>query len=140
MLRALLNVGIAVFDPGLSGGERSPVEVFPELRESESRYLAFLRDHYFDDPAIGAWDRRAFAWAAYNAGPRAIARARNRAEAMGLDRNAWFGETELAVSRTIGSEPVRYVGNIQKYFLAYQLARQEEAARAIRIQDAGAEP
>jgi membrane-bound lytic murein transglycosylase MltF len=100
-----------------------------------ARYLAFLRDRYFDDPDLGPWDRRAFAWAAYNAGPRAIARARSRAESMGLDRNAWFGETELAVSRMIGSEPVRYVANIQKYYLAYQLARDEEAARAARIQE-----
>jgi hypothetical protein len=33
-----------------------------------TKYLAFLRDRYFGDPDILEWDRRALAWAAYNAG------------------------------------------------------------------------
>lgn len=119
---------------------RDPNVGIDEIDEVEAnihagaRYLAFLRDRYFDDPAMDVWNRRAFAWAAYNAGPRAIARARNRAEEMGLDRDIWFGNTELAVSEAIGREPVRYVANIQKYFLAYRLARREEALREARIE------
>mgnify|MGYP006281442029 CR=1 FL=1 len=105
-----------------------------------ARYLAFLRDRYFSDPALDPWDRRAFAWAAYNAGPRAIARARAGAERSGLDRDVWFGETELAVGRTIGREPVRYVADIEKYYLAYRLARREEAAREARVRASGAGP
>ena len=131
-------VGIMQLLPETASDPNVGIEDIGELDanvHAGARYLAFLRDRYFDDPELEPWDRRAFAWAAYNAGPRAIARARNRAERMGLDRNAWFGETELAVSQSIGSEPVRYVANIQKYFLAYQLARAQEAAREARVRE-----
>ncbi|MDZ7826836.1 MAG: transporter substrate-binding domain-containing protein [Gammaproteobacteria bacterium] len=102
-------------------------------------YLAFLRDRYFADPAINEWDRRAMSWAAYNAGPRAIRRVRDRAEEMGLDPDVWSGQVEVATGYVIGREPINYVANIQKYFLAYRLARTENDARE-RIQsvaDAG---
>ena len=101
-----------------------------------ARYLAFLRDRYFDDPQMSEWDRRAFSWAAYNAGPRAIMRVRSRAEQMGLDPDVWTGQAEVATSHVIGREPVHYVANIQKYYLAYRLARTENDARD-RIQSAG---
>ena len=37
-----------------------------------AKYLAFLRDRYFDDPAIEPAARLDFAWAAYNAGPARV--------------------------------------------------------------------
>jgi membrane-bound lytic murein transglycosylase MltF len=111
----------------------------PEIDEPEAnvhagaRYLAFLRDRYFDDPEMGEWDRLAFAWAAYNAGPRAIQRTRTRAEALGLDPDVWFGQTEIAAARGIGREPVRYVANIQKYYVAYRLSRDQRASREAEV-------
>ena len=83
------------------------------------KYLRFVKDRYFDDPAIAPLDQMLFAFAAYNAGPRAIARARRKAERMGLDPNRWFGNVEVAAARTISREPVVYVRNIYKYYVAY---------------------
>lgn len=100
-----------------------------------AKYLAFLRDRYFDDPQIDEWDRRALSWAAYNAGPANIRRARARALEMGLDPNAWFGNVEVATAQLVGREPVRYVANIYRYYVAYRLSwiereRRREATRA----------
>jgi len=88
------------------------------------KYLAFLRDRYFSDPAISDEDRLAFSWAAYNAGPANVSKMRRKAKAMGLDPNVWFGNVELAASRIVGTETVRYVRNIFKYYVAYSLARE----------------
>jgi hypothetical protein len=35
--------------------------------------------------------------------------------------NLWFDNVEVVVARKVGSEPVRYVSNIVKYYLAYRL-------------------
>ena len=40
---------------------------------------------------------------------------------MGLDPNRWFRHTELAMLALRKREPVRYVANINKYYVAYQL-------------------
>lgn len=85
-----------------------------------ARYLAFLRDRYFSDPAISAEDRMAFSWAAYNAGPAKVRKMRRLAEKMGLDPNRWFGNVEIAAAKIVGRETVRYVANIYKYYVAYR--------------------
>ncbi len=86
-----------------------------------TKYLAFLLDRYFEDPAIDEENRLAFSWAAYNAGPAKVAKMRKRAEEMGLDPNRWFGHVEHAALAIVGQETVRYVGNIYKYYVAYKL-------------------
>lgn len=87
------------------------------------KYLAFLRDRYFSDPQITPKNRLAFSWAAYNAGPANVRKMRSKAGQMGLDPNVWFGNVELAAARTVGREPVQYVRNILKYYIAYALVR-----------------
>ena len=87
-----------------------------------TKYLAFLRKRYFSDPAITPENRLAFTWAAYNAGPARISKMRARAKKMGLDPNIWFLNVELAVSKFVGREPVRYVAHVFKYYVAYKLA------------------
>jgi len=94
-----------------------------------TKYLAFIRDRYFDDPELSEWDRRAFTWAAYNAGPRKIRKARALAESMGLDPDSWFGNVEVAARRAIGREPVRYVDNIYRYYVAYRMSWLQESER-----------
>ncbi len=59
-------------------------------------------------------------FAAYNAGPGKIAKAQQKAVQMGLDPNRWFGELEIAAAKTISREPVLYVRNIYKYYVAYK--------------------
>ena len=87
-----------------------------------TKYMAFLRDHYFSDPAITPENRQAFTWAAYNAGPTNAIRMRNQAKAMGLNPNIWFSNVEIAASKLIGRETVQYVAHIHKYYIAYKLA------------------
>jgi membrane-bound lytic murein transglycosylase MltF len=84
------------------------------------KYLRFIRDRYFSVPEIKPVDQVLFCLAAYNAGPANIAEARNKATAMELDANRWFGHVEVAASRTISQEPVTYVRNIYKYYVAYK--------------------
>jgi membrane-bound lytic murein transglycosylase MltF len=97
------------------------------------KYLAFLRDHYFRDDSIPAPARIDFALAAYNAGPRKVARFRARARAMGLDPNRWFRNVELAALQLVGRETVRYVSRINKYYLAYRLARTTRGPRELAL-------
>jgi membrane-bound lytic murein transglycosylase MltF len=93
------------------------------------KYLRFLRDRYFSDPAISPLDQELLSFAAYNAGPGNIARARTKAAAMGFDPNRWFQNVELAAARVISREPVRYVRNIYKYYVAYRMLSEQAAAR-----------
>jgi len=94
------------------------------------RYLAWLRDNYFDDPALQVEDRVAFAWAAYNAGPGRVIAMRRRSARMGLDRNRWFDHVEYAGLAMVGQETVRYVSNIFKYYVAYTRLKTIEGLRA----------
>jgi len=84
------------------------------------KYLDFLRDRYFSAEDIRPRDRVRLALAAYNAGPARIRRVRALAGEMGLDPNKWFRNVELAALRDIGQETVRYVSNINKYYVLYQ--------------------
>jgi membrane-bound lytic murein transglycosylase MltF len=93
------------------------------------KYLRFLRERYFTDPMIDPVDQMLFSFAAYNAGPGKIKKARNRAARMKLDPNRWFGHVEVAAARTIGREPVNYVRNIYKYYVTYKLFEDERAER-----------
>jgi membrane-bound lytic murein transglycosylase MltF len=88
------------------------------------KYLAFLRDRYFKDEAIRQRDRVRLALASYNAGPAKIRRARRLAQVKGLNPNRWFRNVELATLQSVGREPVRYVSNINKYYVTYQLAEE----------------
>jgi membrane-bound lytic murein transglycosylase MltF len=93
------------------------------------KYLRHLIDEYFDDPGLDPFDRQVFALAAYNAGPTRIRRLRREAESKGLDPNVWFDNVEVIVARRVGREPVRYVGNILKYYVAYKLALEKTGQR-----------
>lgn len=84
------------------------------------KYLRFLRDRYFNEPALTALDRTLFSFAAYNAGPGNVHKARRRAETLRLDPNVWFDNVEIAAAITISREPVTYVRNIYKYYVAYK--------------------
>ncbi len=99
------------------------------------KYLRFLRNRYFSAVDIKPLDRVLFSFAAYNAGPRKISRARKKAAAMGFDPNQWFGHVEVAAAKTISREPVVYVRNIYKYYVAYrrldEIQQAREAAKEI---------
>lgn len=93
------------------------------------KYLAFLRDRYFSKAEIRPRDRVRFAMAAYNAGPAKVRRARSLAKKMGLDPNRWFRNVEIAILKIVGQETVRYVSNINKYYVVYRLAHEQQEIR-----------
>jgi len=93
------------------------------------KYLRFIVDTYFKDPAISPVDRHLFAFASYNAGPNRIDRLRGEAVKQGLDPNKWFKNVEIVVARHIGRETTTYVGNIFKYYLAYKRIVEQQEAR-----------
>lgn len=93
------------------------------------RYLRFLRERYFSEPHISDFDRVVFSFAAYNAGPGNIAKSRKLAVKMGLNPDVWFDNVELATARAVSREPVIYVRNIYKYYVAYRRIADHIAAR-----------
>ena len=105
---------------------KDPNVNIPDISRAEEnihagvRYLRFLREHYFDDPAISPLDRVLFSFGAYNAGPGNMNKARKRAAKMGLDPNVWFNNVEIATAKAVSREPVIYVRNIYKYYVAYK--------------------
>ena len=110
----------------------------PDIHEAEHnvhagvKYLRFLRKRYFSDAQVAPLDQVLFSFAAYNAGPASITKVRKKAAAMGFDPNIWFGQVEVAAARTISREPVVYVRNIYKYYIAFrQLEEVREAREAV---------
>jgi membrane-bound lytic murein transglycosylase MltF len=87
-----------------------------------TKYLSVLRGHYFSDEAMDPTERMLFTMAGYNAGPNRINRLRRVAAARGLDPNVWFNNVELVVAAQVGREPIGYVGNIYRYYIAYSRA------------------
>ena len=95
------------------------------------KYLRQLHDSYFNEPQISKMDQALFSFAAYNAGPTAINRMRQKSRDRGLDPNRWFGQVEMVTSRELGMEPVRYVRNILKYYVAYRQLFLRKQARSM---------
>lgn len=143
----LLIMALAYQESGLDNNKRNPsgavgiMQVRPETGKDKNvnvgnvhllennihagvKYLAFLRDRYFSDQEIRPRDRVRFTMAAYNAGPAKIRQARKLAKKMGFDYNRWFRNVEMAALKIIGQETVRYVSNINKYYVIYRLAQE----------------
>jgi len=86
-----------------------------------AKYLRWIVDEYFKDDPMTRVDKGLFALASYNAGAGRISELRRKARKMGLDDNKWFQNVEIVAAREIGRETVQYVGNIYKYYVAYDL-------------------
>jgi membrane-bound lytic murein transglycosylase MltF len=97
--------------------------------EAGVKMLHNIEEKYFNDPKIDQLNKTLMAFASYNAGPNRIARLRQQAQKQGLDPNVWFGNVELLVAQSVGQVTVTYVGNVYKYYVAYQLAMGDEAAQ-----------
>jgi membrane-bound lytic murein transglycosylase MltF len=93
------------------------------------KYIRHIIDQYFKDESMDELNKMLFAFAAYNAGPGRVRGLRRAAEKAGLDPNVWVNNVELMAAKKIGSETVTYVSNIFKYYVAYKLLQEEEAAK-----------
>ena len=143
---ALLMIAQGYQESGLDQGKRSRVgaigvmQVMPATARDRSvnipdidkldsnihagiKYNRWVIDNFYQDAAITPVNRQLFAFASYNAGTGKVASLRREAKASGLDPNKWFNNVELIAAKRIGRETVTYVGNIYKYYLAYQMMR-----------------
>lgn len=91
------------------------------------KYMRWIIDEYFDEPGLREVDRVLFAFAAYNAGPSRIRQMRAEAKRRELDPDRWFRNVEVVTAQRVGREPVDYVANIYKYYLAYSLMAEHDA-------------
>lgn len=81
-----------------------------------AKYFAFLRRTYVAQPEMSEHDRMMILLASYNAGPERIKKLRRTAR----DPNVWAENVEWAVWKSIGFETVRYVGQVQKYYVVFR--------------------
>jgi membrane-bound lytic murein transglycosylase MltF len=91
------------------------------------KYIRFMMNQFFADVSMDTLNKGLFTFASYNAGPGRIAQLRQLAAKRGLDPNIWFNNVEVIASEKIGRETVRYVSNIYKYYLAYQMIEEQRA-------------
>lgn len=121
-----------------------PAIGLPDVRDTATnvhagvKYLDFLRDEYFDDPAIEPAAQIDFSLAAYNAGPERVLEMRERAKELGLDPNVWFRNVELVAFDEFSRETVRHVTRVNKYYIAYKLSDERLQARSEAVDDIAA--
>ena len=104
------------------------------------KYVRFMEDRYFADAPMSELNKGLFAFASYNAGPNRIQELRRIAKERGLDPNVWFNNVELVAAATIGRQTVQYVGNIYKYYIAYTLMAEDEAAEKKTLRELEKKP
>jgi membrane-bound lytic murein transglycosylase MltF len=132
-------VGIMQIMPSTAA---DPAVGIPDVSNAENnvhagvKYLHHLRKRY-EKPEISPLDRILLSFAAYNAGPGNVERARRKATAMGFDPNRWFGHVEVAMYRSVSGEPVSYVRNIYKYYVTYKRLTETRKQREEALRKAG---
>jgi membrane-bound lytic murein transglycosylase MltF len=93
------------------------------------KYIRFMENQYYAKERMDPVNKTLFAFASYNAGPAKIQKARATAKRRGMDPNRWFYNVALVVGEQIGREPVQYVSNIYKYYIAYKLVSESLQAK-----------
>lgn len=104
-------------------------EVEPNINAG-IKYMRWMIDQYYGKEPMINLDKALFAFASYNAGAGRISKLRKEAALCGLDPNVWFHNVEYVAAEKIGAETVTYVSNFYKYYIAYQLIIQADAAKA----------
>ena len=88
---------------------------------------------YFQGRRIRRTEPQPVCFCRVDAGPGEIHSLRREAEAEKLDPNVWFNNVERVAAARVGQEPVRYVRNIYKYYVAYKLIEEADAAKKAAI-------
>jgi membrane-bound lytic murein transglycosylase MltF len=94
-----------------------------------AKYMDQLVSRELAGAQLDEVNRTLFAFAAYNCGPGNMAKLRKTAEARGLNPNVWFNNVEIVTAEKIGIETTMYVRNIYKYYVAYKLMVDAQAAQ-----------
>ncbi len=136
-------VGIMQVLPSTARDPNVGIDNFREIDgniHAGTKYLDYLRDRYFSEDEIEAWDQTLLALAAYNAGPRRMINLRNKAAKQGYDPNIWFDNVEVVAAKDIGRETVQYVSNIFKYYVSYRLSQEQNQQREAAREKVGIPP
>ena len=136
-------IGVMQIKPSTAADKNvgvTPIDTIENNIHAATKYMAFLRDRYFSDPAIPAGARLDFTLAAYNAGPARIAGLRKEAAQKGYDPNLWFSNVETIAAARIGRETVTYVANINKYYMAYTDFYRDNLKRQLQIRSLNSSP
>lgn len=88
-----------------------------------AKYLAMIRKKFFSSQKLNERERMAFTLAAYNMGPERVQALRAEARRRGLNPNQWFFQVERIAMEKVGMGPVSYVNSVNKYYLAFDRAR-----------------
>lgn len=133
-------IGVMQLLPSTAADDKVNIDNIHEVEgniHAGVKYLDYLRDRYFDDPAITPLNQTLLAMAAYNAGPARMINLRAKAEAQGYDPDIWFDNVELIAAKEIGRETVQYVANIYKYYLSYRMVAMQTLKRQAAREAAG---
>jgi len=98
------------------------------------KYMRYMIDQYYDKEPMTKLDKALFAFASYNAGPARVRKLRAEAASRGLDPNVWFQNVEYVAAERVGQETVTYVSNIYKYYIAYSLVMENQAATKAAVE------
>src|SRR6185437_10516466 len=93
------------------------------------KHMRFMIDQYYEKEPMTKLDKALFAFASYNAGAGRVRQLRQEASKRGLDPNVWFQNVEYVAAEKLGQETVTYVSNIYKYYIAYRLVLENQAAK-----------
>ena len=104
------------------------------------KYMRYMIDHYYGNEPMTNLDKALFAFASYNAGPARVRKLRAEAKERGLDPNVWFHNVEYVAADRVGQESVTYVSNIYKYYIAYRLILENQAAKKADLEKIKAGP
>ena len=109
-------------EPYINIKEISGVENNKNNIHAGVKYLSWIKNRYFDpNEKMSEQSKLRMMMAAYNAGPRRVLQAINKAKEMGLNPNVWFRNVELAMLKLGYPEPVIYVSEINKHYVSYLL-------------------
>ena len=93
------------------------------------KYMRWMINQYYEKEPMTQLDKALFAFASYNAGAGRLSSLRKEAAKRGLNPNVWFQNVEYVVAEKVGQETITYVSNIYKYYIAYRLLLESQAAR-----------
>jgi membrane-bound lytic murein transglycosylase MltF len=109
-------------EPYIAVGPIRGNENFDNNIHAGVKYLSWLKRTFFDSQKdLSEEEKLRMTLAAYNAGPKKVKDAIEKAKEIGLKPNVWFRNVELAMLDLGEPEPVIYVSEINKHYVSYLL-------------------
>ena len=92
------------------------------------KYFRLMMDTYYKNDPMDPLNTGLMTLASMHAGAERIREMRAETARRGLNPDVWFGNVERVTSERLGRDTVQYVGNIYKYYVAYDLVAQQRLA------------